>query len=591
MLLPCAVFPYTSGVRHSSTSTLSPASLPLFLFAVVLFTPFWTVQSQQPYLPKLSRDTKPTSFHVLLNLNESQNYTLDELDDQSLARETSDRNTLLVQFLSDIPFNSSIGKQRRPNIVLYASRTSNPLIYQNSPDCNCSTSQPCFVNDNDTTVDSIAFYSNAYHAFVKLSNVDGSASPVFGIINYDPIHSSDEANVTLEGTIRVQLVSGDGETCPVFPVPQTSAPTSYKRCGSGTCKDNRCECQPTFYGRMCEHQLFLWSNSSSSPSNQQPDFAVNSTYMRDKEGNLVQIDLEIPIFQTAVVEIPLPQSEGYKAIAIAVYALSAYKLKNLDALVRLSESLSGPFEGCQFTEVDSMGNPTVSNWTLDQFEDESPDSEQYDYVMTVQPVSNNVTRYVSIHAGAGGWTNQTHINFSMKFLPCTTDQCPQSEYYSLFPVELMPILFSILLLAIAVMMVLLWFDRRHGFTEQNDKLSIAEVNRMYPIAYFRNEEPHLHSPRGNDSANVTTTDAHGGRSDPTARNNEDESTKECPICLCNFEELEEMRVLQCGHEFHSECIDVSYSMVTAQSWPSSLLFFLRNRNLTTAIYVSIRCYV
>lgn len=584
MLLLCAVFPYTSGVRFTFASnviTQSPFFVSLLLFIMVLFSPLLTAQSQQQLQqlpPKiLSLDANfSSSDNVSLNLNESQIY---QLDNQNLENISSIRTGLLVQFLSDVSFNLSIRDQNRPTIVLYASKSNSSIFLNKSSESECAA--PCFVNDNDTTVDSTAFFSNAFNAFVKLFNLDRSSSSlVFGIINYDSFCSSNEGNFRLEGTISVQLVSDANETCPVFPVIQTSTSVSNQLCGNGECNGGQCNCeledQPSYYGRMCEHQMFLWTASPipSPSSKQHPNLTVDVDYVKNEEDQLGQIGLTVPIFQTAVVKIPLPQSQEFKHFTIDVFVQSSYGLRNLANLVRLTGSRSPKVADseCSISKVDAMGKPTLPRWESGEQEYNSPKPETpYDYVQ-IGEANDKTERFLSIYADPNIRTDQNNITFLVQFLPCKTEICPPAQYFNLFPIELMPAIFVFLLLAIAVMMVLLWLDRRHGFTEQNDKLSNAELNRMYPVTYFRKEESHTNPTGDNNTTSNAGTDIPQGER-PTAMNdtNEDETRKECPICICNFEDREEMRVLQCGHEFHAECIDVSCLVGTSQSQTSSLL--------------------
>lgn len=605
MLLLCAVFPHTSSVRFTSghsVITQSPFFVSLLLFIVVSFSHLLTAQSQQqlqqlpPKILSLDADFV-SSDNVSLSLSESNIY---QLDNQSLENISSGRTGLLVQFLSDVSFNPPVQNQNRPTIVLYASKSNSSIFLNKSSESECAS--PCFVNDNDTAVDSTAFFSNAFNAFVRLSGLGRSSSTlVFGIINYNSSCSSEEANFRLEGTIRVELVSDADETCPLFPVIQTSSSVSNQLCGNGECNDGQCNCekegQPSYYGRMCEHQMFSWPNPPNAlpPSKQHPNLTVDAEYLKNDEGELETIALTVPIFQTAVVKIPSSEmQEKFKSFAIVVFVNSNYELKPLFNLVRLTGSQSPKVAGseCSISKVDSMGKPTLSGWTSGEEVYNSPESEtSYDYVQ-IHQANDNEERFVSIYADPGIKTDQNNINFSVAFLLCETDDCPPTRYFNLFPIELMPAIFAFLLLAIAVMLVLLWLDRRHGFTEQDDKLSNAELNRMYPVTYFRIQENFTNSTDGNNNtSNAGADNPQGNGPAVIDGTNDDENRKQCPICICNFEDREEMRVLQCGHEFHAECIDVSCLMVTTQSHTSSLLapFLLKLTSNCSGLHMRYTC--
>lgn len=456
--------------------------------------------------------------------------------------------------------------------MLFAARTSDPtIILEAVPRCKCTLSEPCFANNDNVTVDSTAFYSHASNALVRLSNViQSSPTPVFGIINYDPAPFRNETGAILEGIIYVRLVTDGNGSCPVYPVNGTSSAV-YELCGNGVCENGQCNCeqegQPEYYGRMCQLQLFPWTSDDPPPhfQNDTPPFAVNSTYnINDTDESPGNIELSIPVFQTAVVKIPLPPENEFRYVAFVVAANASYGISNITNLMRLTvpQSPGSTSEICA-ANIDSMGRPDSETWIPDLLL--SSDGTSYDVAVAVREVDDDTEVYLSIFAAPGDQVDYGNMVFKVFVVYCETENCPPQEYFNIIPVELIPIVFVLLLLAIGVMILLLCFDRQHGFTEQNAKLSITELNRMYPVTHFHKEETRVNlTPRNNAT---TENNPGNGESAPGPVANrivEDDTEKECPICLCNFEEREEMRVLQCGHEFHTECIDVSCLSVPPQ---------------------------
>jgi hypothetical protein len=54
---------------------------------------------------------------------------------------------------------------------------------------------------------------------------------------------------------------------------------------------------------------------------------------------------------------------------------------------------------------------------------------------------------------------------------------------------------------------------------------------------------------------VVKYSARGSEKETDGPNKTSDEDKNCPICMCDFEEGDELRILPCFHKFHTNCID------------------------------------
>lgn len=559
--------PFPSAFRVPPTifvlsSLPSATQFPSLCLVTILFSLFSWGYAQPTYNPV------PLSFYdeyrqiiplqKPLQIGESINYTFDynRFPDQG-----DNRTNLFVQFIST-PEEANTRAEGFPDIILYAANSFNQsLIVDESISCNCSHSTscqcsdfyPCFENNENTSVDTIAFSTHSSLAFVNFYISNLTSSPVFGVINYNRGRRTGNQNSgkllapVLNGSFIIRLVNESNKNCPLLPQDLTSPSIARLEddiCGMGICTKGQCNCQGDqhyFYGRFCEHPLFQWTSEDDVQFHDTN--TINGTF---EQGDRPYLNLSIQINNTAVIKVA-PPSDGNPQSLFHVYTNDKRVLERVPSillLVAVAPNVSH-LRKCTELDIDSLGLRNVKSWTVTE---EKGGSLKLCLSNTEKP---NSTQYLSIYAN-GSVISDTHtLNVRVYISELTErsdDACSDAGRLDVFPIEVLPIILVIIILASGTIFIMLWLDRQHGFTHQIDLLSINELNRMYPVKRFRSIN------------NTTDVNACANTTMPRgqALHIEDTSPVQCPICICPFEEEEEVRILQCNHEYHAECIDVSF---------------------------------
>lgn len=65
-----------------------------------------------------------------------------------------------------------------------------------------------------------------------------------------------------------------------------------------------------------------------------------------------------------------------------------------------------------------------------------------------------------------------------------------------------------------------------------------------------------------------------------------ESVAECNICICEYDEGDRLRVLQCLHRFHAKCIDKWLSVSESEC----IACFIYFNAIAESVFISVICH-
>lgn len=529
------------------TFSVIPLTLLCLFAAMFLFSGRAHGQSESVPYPLVLSSNFTASVAITQEYGASDSFTLSPTGLYPLH---NNRTTLLIQFVSSPQQRESVRTDGFPDIILYVATTPNQPLFANSTTCNCTQFYPCFEQNENVTVDTVAFFSHSTFAFVDFDLTNLSSPPIFGVINYDRGRSNASKPLypNLNGTLVARLVNHTNESCPILPPKgQLFSLSTDDLCGPGSCVNGLCNCTAhgeRRYGRFCEYSLFPSQNLSdnSRDTESDPQKTANISYHQSRD--VEYANLSIPMGQTAVVS--TTASFNTPCLHYIVSMNQSEYLPTLNYSIRLAfGGAEGDNNYCSKVDVDSAGKASMN------LELEFIEIKGFSYTVKREIVNKFGEYYLSIHANesAVGNTDLDKIAFYVVMIASVESHCSDSEYVNIFPIELTPIVLSLFILVLCTIIIMLCLDYRHGFTQKIDTLSSTEVNRMYPVMRFQRDDMafDIASQSGN-------TNSRGQSSAPNADHS---YGGECPICICSFEENDEIRVLQCGHKFHAECIDVS----------------------------------
>lgn len=139
--------------------------------------------------------------------------------------------------------------------------------------------------------------------------------------------------------------------------------------------------------------------------------------------------------------------------------------------------------------------------------------------------------------------------------PCPSEKAKETEVCPVeqrkrplgggVPFMVLPICMGALGFVAATLTLLVWMDRRHGLISGADRLSVRELDRMYPVFKL--------GPGSGDGSAPSLAGAEA--SVPSLADVRASAPDGCSICLEDFQEATVLRKLQCAHVFHAECLD------------------------------------
>lgn len=402
----------------------------------------------------------------------------------------------------------------------------------------CTSTMPCFEPDNERfAVDEHSFLSSDDRYHVVLRNVLANDDIIISIHNYLRfILKDDSLYPQAFFNLRISLLDDTNMLCPGYVDDANSV------CfGNGECVDKKCNCTEGYVGYSCRHKIL--DLSKRDEQNEQKLVLVPGTKW-----------LGPPFANAPIVEIPPFQLQAFswtqnlksnriyiifRVLSGQPYSQYVKYLENNDAT---NPQATGTHSEAFWVMPEENAGwypkeiPVVDDkqqmFFLRKY-DEKNDGDATTHVNIIdKPLEENQAVQFVIYADP---TNATEsivkpLVVSVEVRQCNSKDQPRCPYHPglLIPIAVLPVcIVTIGLTAISVI-IMLWLDRRHGFTSSVDKLTPEELDRMYPPEKLR---------------------------DATARSPAD--ITECLICLCEFERGDVVRKLHCEHFFHCECLDVS----------------------------------
>lgn len=462
---------------------------------------------------------------------------------------------LLVQFLVQVNLSNSndLGKlveEGYPDLLLYASK-KDPLDLHNtsSQACNqsCSTFYPCFKNEQDIYIDRFAFYSHFQSAFIRIDDLQRENSTFhIGVLNYDRARKSTSATPltpTLDGTLYIRLVDDEDKKCPVnlqSDIPENNGDPPDVCSKRGTCVGKRCNCiqrgkDPPFVGLICEQPVYEYGNDTNPFNDASEGLSIQCEY----ETHYSWCNVTVGSFKTAVIRFPALKE---KRMFWRIYPhINGYRLdERNETSAQLFTSSQRKENKCypDLTLSDLprwLGEEVRFNVSYNSYNDRYSSADGGNIFPSKPPTQLTLAIFANATDVPFDELKNAQVDFAT--LQCEKREDCGKRLLIIVPYALLPVSLAIMLLAAFSIIVMLWLDRRHGFTSKVDKLSVNELQRMYPVVRYVDNR----------------------RRDGVVDEDAEESGNEaiCSICICHFEEMEDLRKLNCGHMFHTECLDVS----------------------------------
>lgn len=462
------------------------------------------------------------------------------------------KGNILVEYIPGAisRLESEDREQGPPDIILAAALEPKRRIFTISgermavsskkPSYKCSQEDPCFYSSNDKfSVDEDSFYSldDRYH--VRLRDVPANKSVYISVLNYDrrrmvklPFTTTEvQLKPVANAILRMHYSEDDGALCPGY------IPVGKPVCaGNGKCQEGNCKCNnSTYVGAMCRHRLYDLTKPETIPNVEDKKWLGPAF----KSGTLA----EVPPYELRVFSWTQKDSESSAYVKLRV--LQGVPAKEVPEVPNNPQATGtallvfwiAPGKTPSFYLQD---NPGKSSEQLGQQScivlrrgTEDKDAETYMCIVTDKMESGKAFRFVvySDPRGSGDHPPKSLV-LSIEVVRCGGDAenaCPVRSS-NLIPLAVLPVCIATIGITALSIILMLWLDRRHGFTSSVDRLTQKELDRMYPLEKLRE----------------------GPRRRPAENN-------ECLICLCEFERGDVVRKLHCEHFFHSECLDVSLS--------------------------------
>lgn len=354
----------------------------------------------------------------------------------------------------------------------------------------CTTDTPCLDGEY---VDEESYYTAPGYAFVYVKN--NRLADFAVLVQVD-------ARVKGEVAGKVVARAANAKRC--------GARSGKNQCGGETCEKAKCVCPTQKGGRFCEVDLVNWSEIVN------PRACKNANQKERKEITLQASRWNYVLYQRcgtddkrAHVEVTVQS----KMMPVVVIAKSPGQLCNSKVLSKAAPlpSLYDSGSRCEAEELDgdkkklnvySKQLAAGETWIIG-IEPSEPRPGLFSATLTINTCD-------PVKVGA----NQCRRNM------------PSSHVYAIL---ILPICLCILCVAAAVVCVLLYVDRRHGFVTGPDKLSRKELELMCPVYELAG---------------------------PAAEQPDHVEHVACNICITDFQVGDKLRRLRCDHRFHCDCVDV-----------------------------------
>lgn len=429
----------------------------------------------------------------------------------------------------------------------------------------CTRSTPCFRRDGGTYSDHVAFFTAAQRAFVLFDMDKGEVAAENGVLYVSVTNYDVSAGVsTVAGRSRCSGRGDDSdkEQC-FFPAPVLTGVLvmsgveagdvggvcggvvegegdAVQCTGHGKCEEGGCVCGEGWGGRFCETELVRLPGRNDGKGG---DAKVEKEMWKLGEPIEDGYDFSLKGYAERVfVYVPTRNVGLHVRVKFlkAFHTDTKYNTLNQTRVMYIVTKREGVNRG-GYLEKGTMLPTKIDSQTLFML---TEGGITYAVAYRDETVANGTRVFVSVITAAPGKEPEEieSAAFSVKVEECMAKgqsglkasdgksdlaECP-NYHASPFPFAVLPVTLVIISLITVTIIVLFILDRQHGFTNKVDKLSAAEVSRMYPAVKYA---------RGRQLAGANA---------------------ECSICLCAFESADQVRNLQCDHVYHTDCVDVSF---------------------------------
>ena len=310
--------------------------------------------------------------------------------------------------------------------------------------------------------------------------------------------------LNLTGVLSARIVPSENDC------PGGVSPTDPVCNSKGKCLKSRCECENNYGGRACEIPVIPLPTTNKAP---------NETLLIDPPANsyTAQIDLF-----TGVIFSAKRRNQDLDTVFRFEVLLLRGRLPENEEKANQAESREAPVVWIFFAPP-SLGKPLLKeNVTLP-----TPGHSAFAINKTVNIIcategeEKEGTFYLGFYALPVGNMTTGYALVNINQTETSRSECSPRAQALPLGLALVPAFLVTTAVAATGVLVMVWLDCRHGFTNRVDKLSNHEIERMYPST------PH----RGD--------------------------VLECPICISEIEPPQQVRNLKCNHVYHTECLDVS----------------------------------
>lgn len=500
---------------------------------------------------------------VSLNLNENATFRL------SFTKPVTNTTKFIAEWITSPIESIQAVKNGLPDAILWFDekgsipiRTSGQRSSEDRQSSvqKCSKYYPCFdkgnsdETENEKPSDSVgsdSFWTSYNRSYISVSLQDiqqqqTNRTWMISIKNYDrgrawPSNAGlPKLQPKLNGILYVRVVSNDSLSCPGFVLDPKNENTT-KLCGNhGTCEGGRCKCKPEYGGLDCMQsieQISLNDKMKELKENKNVQIASITLQPYDQKifhfkplNHQQKVKLLLEINNGTFCEKGLPE----KKLKDANETRLQYDIKQGNIEDKTDLSLSFSDSGPPPNQSTNSSSDKCTNMRVGQY-----------------PILGETMMLIYANATGSRTEKPSPLDIVISAKLCEPDGkdiCPAGGTR----VTLQLIIVFICLVTVAVtaifMFAMFWLDRMHGFTRNIDRLTQAEVDRMYPSKSYPSQ---IADPDNGQRQTGHNRDVENVTSPPLQE-------VECSICLCEFEDTDMVRKLTCNHVFHSSCLDVSF---------------------------------